>query len=143
MLHDPRLDAKSNLKQLLLARADWFSRELEQEISRSAYADLRPAESRLLAYMAGKPCHMAELARRLGVSRQAVHKVVAGLVKRGVLELADDPERPNAKLVLYTERGREVNRGGARLIEKIEDRISRAMGDKHLAQLKALLSEPW
>lgn len=133
-----------NLKQLLLARNDWFAREIMRSVRQSSdFAFLTPAQSRLLALMAGKPMSMAELARRLAISRQAVHKTVAELARRGILELRDDPERRNSKLVFYTEAGRQLNRAGARMIERVEERIAERIGEKGLAQLKQLLSSDW
>lgn len=133
----------ANLKQLLLARSDWFAREIMSGVRRSEYAYITPAQSRLLATMAGKPTSMAELARRLAISRQAVHKTVAELARRGILEIRDDPERRNAKLIVYTERGRQVNRAGASIIERVEDRIASRIGRERLETLKTLLSEDW
>lgn len=133
----------TNLKQLLLARSDWFAREIMSGVRRSEYAYITPAQSRLLATMAGKPTSMAELARRLAISRQAVHKTVAELARRGILEIRDDPERRNAKLIVYTERGRQVNRVGAAIIERVEERIASRIGRERLETLKTLLSEDW
>ena len=132
-----------NLKQLLLSRSDWFAREIMTGVKRSEYAYLTDAQSRLLATMAGKPTSMAELARRLAISRQAVHKTVAELARRGILEIRDDPERRNAKLIVYTERGRQVNRAGAAIIERVEERIASRIGKSRLEELKALLAEDW
>lgn len=133
----------ANLKQLLLARSDWFAREIMSGVRRSEYAYITPAQSRLLATMAGKPTSMAELARRLAISRQAVHKTVAELARRGILEIRDDPDRRNAKLVVYTERGRQVNRAGAAIIERVEERIASRLGRARLDELKALLAAEW
>ena len=133
----------ANLKQLLLARSDWFAREIMSGVRRSEYAYITPAQSRLLATMAGKPTSMAELARRLAISRQAVHKTVAELARRGILEIRDDPERRNAKLIVYTERGRQVNRVGAAIIDRLEDRIASRIGRERLETLKTLLAEDW
>lgn len=133
----------ANLKQLLLARSDWFAREIMSGVKRSEFAYITPAQSRLLAHMGGKPTSMAELARRLAISRQAVHKTVAELARRGILEIRDDPERRNAKLIVYTERGRQVNRAGAQIIERLEDRIAARIGRERLAELKALLDAEW
>ncbi len=132
-----------NLKQLLLERSDWFAREIMKGVKRSDFAFITPAQSRLLAHMGGKPMSMAELARRLAISRQAVHKTVTELVRRGILEVRDDPERGNSKLVVYTEKGRQVNRGGAQIIERIEERIARRIGGDGLATIKRLLSREW
>jgi DNA-binding MarR family transcriptional regulator len=133
----------ANLKQLLLVRSDWFAREIMSSVRRSEFAYITPAQSRLLATMGGKPTSMAELARRLAISRQAVHKTVAELARRGILEIRDDPERRNAKLIVYTERGRQVNRAGAQIIERIEDRIAARIGRARLDDLKALLDADW
>jgi len=133
----------ANLKQLLLSRSDWFAREILSGVRRSEYAYITPAQTRLLAHMGGKPASMSELARRLGISRQAVHKTVAELARRGILEIREDPERRNASLVVYTERGRQVNRAGAQIIERIEERIAERIGRERLAELKALLDADW
>lgn len=133
-----------NLKQLLLERSDWFAREIMESISHSReYAFITPAQSRVLALMGGKPMSMAELARRLAISRQAVHKTVAELARRGILEVRDDPERGNSKLVLYTEAGRELNRAGAKMIDRVEERIAARIGPEGLRALKRLLESDW
>jgi DNA-binding MarR family transcriptional regulator len=137
----PRMPA--NLKQLLLARSDWFAREIMTGVKRSEFAYITPAQSRLLAHMGGKPTSMSELARRLAISRQAVHKTVAELARRGILEIREDPERGNSKLVVYTERGRQVNRAGGQIIERIEDRVAARIGRERLDELKALLAADW
>ena len=132
-----------NLKQLLLARSDWFAREIMRGVKSSEYAFITPAQSRLLAHMAGRPCSMAELARRLAISRQAVHKTVTELVRRGILELRDDPARGNSKLVAYTDKGRQVNRAGAAIIATIEQRLEERLGPGKVDALRALLSAEW
>lgn len=132
-----------NLKQLLLDRSDWFAREIMKGIRRSDYAFITPAQSRLLAHMGGKPMSMAELARRLAISRQAVHKTVTELARRGILDVREDPERRNSKLVVYTDKGRQVNRAGAQIIERLEERIARRVGRDALDAMKRVLAEPW
>jgi DNA-binding MarR family transcriptional regulator len=133
-----------NLKQLLLDRNDWFAQEIMKAVRSSGdFGFITPAQSRLLALMGGKPMSMAELGRRLAISRQAVHKTVAELVRRGILEVRDDPERGNSKQVLYTARGKELNRSGARIIEAIEQRLAARLGPQQIEALRALLAADW
>ncbi len=132
-----------NLKQLLLARSEWFAREIMKGVKRSEYAFISPAQSRLLAHMGGRPTSMAELARRLAISRQAVHKTVAELVRRGILDVRDDPDKGNAKLVVYTDKGRQVNRAGAQIIERLEERVAERIGRERLQELRTLLAADW
>ncbi len=133
----------ANLKQLLLSRNDWFAQEIMNAVQKSEYAFITPAQSRLLALMGGKPMSLSDLARRLAISRQAVHKTVSELCRRGLLELQNDPLRRNSKLVFYTLRGKELNRGGARIIAQVEARIIRSLGQSDFDKLKSLLALDW
>jgi DNA-binding MarR family transcriptional regulator len=130
-----------NLKQLLIASADWFAQEVMKGVQHTPYDYLTPAQSRLLANMGGKPMSMADLGRRLAISRQAVHKMVMELSRRGILALQDDPTRRHGKLVVYTEKGRQLNRTGAQLIDTIEQKIGQKIGSQDLATLKRLLEQ--
>lgn len=141
--HETPAAMTANLKQLLLARSDWFAREIMKGVQRSEHAYITPAQSRLLAHMGGRPMSMAELARRLAISRQAVHKTVAELARRGILEIREDPAKRNSKLVSYTDRGRQVNRIGMQIIDRLEDRIAERLGRERLDELKALLAADW
>jgi len=132
-----------NLHQLLLERADWFAAEIMAGIRQSPFPQITPSQSRLLAHMAGRPTSMAELARRLAISRQAVHKTVGELARHGILEVQKDPERGNATLVTYTEKGRAINRAGASIIESAEARIAEQIGAGTLDKLKNLLQREW
>ena len=132
-----------NLKQLLLRKSDWFATDIQRQISESEYPQITPAQSRLLAHMGGQPMNMSELARRLAISRQAVHRMVAELARQGILEVRDDPDRGNARLVVYTKAGRAVNRAGAAMITATEQKIRRRIGRKNLELLKSLLARDW
>ena len=133
----------TNLKQLLLARNDWFSSEIFKWAKAAGYSSLTQSEARLLAHMAGKPMSMSELARRLSISRQAVHKTVAELERRDVLEVKNDPQRGNSKLVIYTAIGIELNSAGVKIIGQIEARIAQRVGAKDLEALKRILALDW
>ena len=85
----------------------------------------------------------SEIAREFRISRQAVHKTVSELARRGILEVIDDPQRGNSKLVHYTDKGRLLNRAGAQIIQRIESDIAQQLGEARLRDLKQLLAEPW
>ncbi len=132
-----------NLSQLLLRRSEWFADEIMRAIRASSLPQITPAQSRLLARMGGQSASMAELGRRLTISRQAVHKTVNELVRQGILEVHTDPERGNAKLVSYTHRGKVINRAGAEIIARAERKLAGRIGEEAVEQLKRLLSQDW
>ncbi len=133
----------NNLKRLLIERSQWFDREILAGVRSGPYAFITPGQSRLLAHMGGRPMTMPELARRLSISRQAVHKAVMELGRRGILEAHDDPAGGRVKLVTYTTRGRQLNRDGAKLIDQIEDRLAQRLGRDRVEELRVLLGADW
>ena len=85
----------------------------------------------------------SEVARRLGVSRQAVHKMARELTSQGVIQLVPHPERGNQKVIRFTDNGAELiskmRRHLARMVADLEARL----GDGGLAALERLLAEGW
>ncbi len=52
-----------------------------------------------------RPLTVAQIARRMGLSRQAVQRVVNELEVAGVLEFSDNPDHKRARLVSMTNKG--------------------------------------
>ena len=58
--------------------------------------------------LADRPGPVSHLARFMGLSRQAVQRVVNDLADRGLVTFAPNPHHARAKLVLLTETGRDI-----------------------------------
>ena len=65
--------------------------------------------------MAPHPGPVPHLARAMGLSRQNVRRIADDLAAAGLLRFARNPHHRRAKLVLLTERGREVFAAARRL----------------------------
>ena len=55
-----------------------------------------------------RPLHVAQIARDMGLTRQAVQRIVNELVDEELLELSDNPDHQRARLVSLTRSGRKV-----------------------------------
>lgn len=62
----------------------------------------------VLSVVSDGPRTVASAARRLGLARQSVQRVVDGLVSDGDLELRQNPDHARAPLVVITPEGAEV-----------------------------------
>jgi DNA-binding MarR family transcriptional regulator len=60
--------------------------------------------------MAGTDLPVAHIARNMGLTRQAVQRLVNELASDGLVEFAPNPHHRRAKLVLLTRAGRDVYR---------------------------------
>lgn len=80
-----------------------------------------------LAFLAELDCganHAAEMARRAGVSRQAVHKQVKELVARGLLEFSVDDTRRNQKVISFTTAGTALMAECRQLLAEMDDALT-------------------
>ena len=91
--------------------------------------------------MTGTPLSVAQIARRMGLSRQAVQRVVNDLYTAGLVDFADNPDHKRAVLVVLTEAGRAAyQQAEARQIDW-SNRLSEGLAPDQLTRLTALLSD--
>lgn len=136
-------DAALNLRQLLLKRSAWFEEQMVEAADRYGYGFITPAMNRLFAHMPRKPISISELARRLAVSRQAVHQTVAEACRRGILELVPDDTDARLRTVRFTEKGRQMKQSAALAVREVEAELERRLGAEDFAALRRILERPW
>lgn len=141
---DPgELEAKklASPAQLLFRVARRLDRHALGRVEAKTGLALRPAHTALFPHVDLEGTRPTELARRLGVSKQAVHPLVEELVAMGVFERAPDPRDARATLVRWSNRrGRSLLDGLAALGE-LERELAAVLGAERLAELGAMLRE--
>lgn len=113
------------LAWLLLRASQQLDHQLRERLVRTGWPSLSPAQSLLFAHLPAAGVSPAGLARALGVSRQAVHQLVGGLVQMGLLAVAVDPARRRGRLVVVTASGRALTREAAAVLADLEDDYGR------------------
>jgi DNA-binding MarR family transcriptional regulator len=108
------------LAYLLLQAGRSFDTVLREELESLGWPRLSPAQSLVFAFLDPGGTPPAELARRLGTTRQAQQDLVAGLVRLGLLEAVDDPDRRRGRLVRLTARGRDLSRDASVVLAGLE-----------------------
>jgi DNA-binding MarR family transcriptional regulator len=102
-------------------------------------ANMRPAHTRLFPHIDREGTRLVELARRLGVTKQAVGPLVSDLERLGVLELDDDPADGRAKRVRFSDRGLQAIRHGLGVLREIETELERRIGRRKVDALRRAL----
>ncbi len=131
------------LARLLLERFRWTDAALRSRLSARGWPEMTPAQSLVFASIDGEGTRSSELARRIGVSRQAVHQTVAELVDAGLLELVPDPDDRRAKLVVLTSDGRRNVAAAREAFAGIESEIAARIGSSRYAALRSALEADW
>ncbi len=133
----------TNLARLLLNGFRWFDQGLLTTLNDRLGIKLTSAQSLLFAALPVEGARQSDLARRLGVSRQAVNELVGGLEQQGLVEVVPDPDSGRAKLVRPTTRGRESIEVALETFAQLEAELRARIGDRKVDQLRVALEAGW
>lgn len=126
-------EKRQSTGQLLLRCARLLDERAIERVNRHAGRELvRPAHTKLLPHIDFDGVRLTELARRLGVTKQAVGQQVADLEALGVVELTPDPTDGRAKLVRYTPAGLDAMRSGLKVLAELEAELTAAVGAEQM-----------
>jgi DNA-binding MarR family transcriptional regulator len=98
-----------------------------------------------LTFMGELDCgvnHASELARRLGVSRQAIHKSVKDLIKIGWLETSDHPDFGNQKIIQFTVEGERLISCARQHFADLDKILENRFGKESLDAMSAIIENP-
>lgn len=130
----------TSLKALLRENLEWIESEQARLLRDAGFDAATRAEIRLIAAMKGQNRKIADLARKLDISRQAAHQTVHKLIARGIVRLEDVPENKREKLVVITAFGHETLALTAQHFQIIERQVAANIGADNYHLLKQLLT---
>lgn len=112
---------------LLMARRDFLYR-LTQKMEAANQVQLSRSSGALLPFIDLQGTRSVDLARRMGISKQAVTKLVKELLEQGLLERVDDDSDGRASLVVFTDRGLDYLLVMHEAIRKVEKEYEALVG---------------
>lgn len=124
-----RSQAGDLLTDVVVATLRLNGRVVEVAQRLAAAGGLTAAWWQVLGGVVGQPRTVADVARRMGMTRQGVQRVADLLVERGLAEYQSNPAHRRAKLLACTE-------AGAQAIDRIA-RVQHPWADRIAAQLNA------
>lgn len=114
-----------------------------QGAQRNGYPHLTTSMNRLFAQLGGRPLGLSELARRLSVSRQAVHKLAVEAEKLGLVEFVPSEEDGRVKLLRFSQKGWRMSERAAASFVEMEQDLARHIGENNVEELRRILALPW
>jgi DNA-binding MarR family transcriptional regulator len=134
---------QTNLGQLLLRAFRWFDEGLVRALHAAGWPELTRAHSLVFAHLDPGGTRTAELARRAGISRQAVHQTVQELQRLDLVTLVPDPTNRSAKLVVPTDRGQASIRVAKATLAELEGELAQRLGQDQIQALRQALEADW
>jgi len=128
------------LGRLFLAAHRTLAADLVLELEERGWPDLRASQAALILNVDRRSgTRLTELARRAGVTKQAMMVVVDELEVRGLVRRTPDPEDGRAKVVRLTARGRTLAAECRRAVAAVESRTRRTLGGRRYEGLREAL----
>ncbi len=138
--HDPFAFRRHHLGRAL-ARVQWmFDEQFLVLFHARGFEDFKQADVSIIARLpVAEGARITELAQRIGISKQAVGKLVDSLTARGYVERTPDPDDGRAQRVRYTPRGREALATAGEVVAELEAGWAEVLGADELSRLKTQL----
>tara|TARA_B110000014_G_C20018775_1_gene528486 strand:+ start:296 stop:745 length:450 start_codon:yes stop_codon:yes gene_type:complete len=130
----------TNIVRLTAGLVEWMEAEI---IKLNKYLPYKVSfsEIKLFNALRGKEKSISQLARNLGISRQAVHKTIHKLENMGYLELIAKQNNKKDRIIKITNKGKTVKKQGVEHLIAVEEKLSWSMGERNLKFMKIIISE--
>jgi DNA-binding MarR family transcriptional regulator len=115
--------------------------EMYRRVAAAGYPGLRPSHGCIFRYLDLEGSKLSDLAEKSGMSKQAFGEHVANVEALGYVMRTPDPHDGRAKLILPTQRGREVLILGRKVFAEIEREWAKAIGEDKVASLRETLEQ--
>jgi DNA-binding MarR family transcriptional regulator len=115
---------------------------LHQALPDAGFGDIRPAHSiNLFRVIDAAGTRPTELARRAGITPQAMAEIVRYLEGRGYVQRNPEPTDGRGRIVTLTPLGRKASDVARRAFADLEREWERRLGKTKMTQLRNLLGE--
>ena len=128
---------------LLLAARRWFEDPLVERMRRTGRVGVTLTQAGVFGALDDEGTTVAELARRLGSTRQTVHQAVQGLLGAGLLEQVEAVAGTRGRPVRRSAAGRAEHAAARRVLDDLERELAARIGAADVERLRAVLSRPW
>ncbi|MBL4799529.1 MAG: winged helix-turn-helix transcriptional regulator [Oleispira sp.] len=129
----------TNVKGLMQDLVEKLDSKMQMKRKGTLWEDVRPSDAKLFLLTARHQRSIADLAKALGISRQAAHKSVKRLLDRDVVELRQFPGNNRDKIVVITDAGNTARIMVAKSLGAIESEIEERIGKKRLEEFRQTL----
>jgi DNA-binding MarR family transcriptional regulator len=116
-----------------------FSEELYLRFAAVGFDDIRPGHGCVFGNIDPEGSRLTDMAERARMTKQSVGEAASDLERRGYVERIPDATDGRVKIIRLTDRGREAQRVGRRLIDEIERDWAERYGEPDIAILREIL----
>ncbi|MDE2561110.1 MAG: winged helix-turn-helix transcriptional regulator [Sphingomonadales bacterium] len=132
-----------DLMPRLLHGLVWLDEGLQARLRARGLPNVSRAQSMVMIHITSGTRRPSEIARRLGVSRQAIHATIGQMGEMGILQLVPDPADGRNRLVELTPFGEEMRHAAHVAMQDILSALAERIGNDGITDLLRILRSDW
>lgn len=121
----------------------WFDDGLQSYLQSRGWNQVTRPQSMVMTQVVLGVRKPSDIARNLGISRQAVHTTINQMIDLGMLELRDDLNDRRAKIVAVSAKGREMGRDADDAMTALASELRRRIGGRNVDNLIKAFAADW
>ena len=121
----------------------WLDEQLQARIRAHGWPDVSRSQSMILLHIDAGVDRPADIARRMGLSRQAIHTTIAQLVAMDIVRLETDPGDGRNKRLNLTETGARMRDDAQAAMDAITAGVADSVGPQAFTTMLKALATPW
>lgn len=132
--------------QLIIAlfqRFCWLDEGLQARLHARGWPDVSRSQSMVMTNIVSGIVRPSDIARNLGVSRQAIHKTITQMAALGIVDMAPDPKDRRHMIVSLTETGARMRRDAQRAMDALTAQLAERLGQDRFDALLETLEADW
>jgi DNA-binding MarR family transcriptional regulator len=137
------MNSPPNLIIPLRQASAWFDDGLHTYLQMKGWPAITRSQSMVLISVIRGVSRSSEIARVLGVSRQAAHITINGMVALGLLALTDDPQDGRSKVVTLSDGAEKMREHAFEAASLMGQELSRRLGADAFEALHLALMADW
>ncbi|MGI9323582.1 MAG: MarR family winged helix-turn-helix transcriptional regulator [Pseudomonadales bacterium] len=131
------------LMRSLLRAYYWMDESLQNGLQRAGYSPRTRTQTMILINISNGITRAAELARVLGVSRQAIQQQINELERDELVTQIPDPDDRRANRIVFSEKGSQLINAALASLREAEQSLSQRIGWDSVSQLRRALGADW
>lgn len=132
--------------QLIIAlfqRFCWLDEGLQARLHERGWPDVNRPQSMVMTNIVSGIVRPSDIARNLGISRQAIHRTLSQMIDLGIVTLEPDPDDRRHMVVSLTETGKRMRQDAQQAMDALSEQIAGALGQDRFKNMLAALEADW
>jgi DNA-binding MarR family transcriptional regulator len=131
------------LMRSLLRAYYWMDESMQNGLIQAGFQPRTRTQTMILVNISNGITRAAELARVLGVSRQAIQQQINELEAENLVTQIPDPDDRRANRIMFSEQGARFMQAALASLREAEQALAARLGSDAVQTLRQILSNDW